>query len=411
MSTVGIAMSGGGITGIVAGLSAFNSLITRVYDATSKPDLVVSTVSGGTIGFGIHSNAGDKLTYQMYDSGISYDDANSEVVAEGEIWYANVVNYLNWAPFLTEGADKLGAMQSGWWTDVIDLMFWEGYSVHDYDIAGSDDFEWYANFALLEKDVCPISRNDDGVMKKAEEGLIYASMDMSSGEKVTANNATLEIKHDTVLDVMSYSSSFWAASIVEDKTQYFFLKGSISTGTLGGDDVYLNDGGIVDTTGIVTLLQKKVPKIVAFYNNNDPLESLSSIFAYLFGFEVTTDTMNSLEGWELGQVFDGGVYEEVLANLTDPTIMRAHLTGVQVMDNDYLGVGSYVLEEIMIFSNEYSEEFLDSFDNSEDLKNGLDENWPNNFPVSIPTFDCNMIAMKADWLVMKWEEELAALLA
>ena len=52
-----------------------------------------------------------------------------------------------------------------------------------------------------------------------------------------------------------------------------------------------------------------------------------------------------------------------------------------------------------------------SFDNSEDLKNGLDENWPNNFPVSIPTFDCNMIAMKADWLVMKWEEELAALLA
>ena len=166
------------------------------------------------------------MTYQMYDSGISYDDASSEVVADGEIWYANVVNYLNWAPFLTEGAaDKLGAMQSGWWTDVIDLMFWEGYSVHDYDIASSDDFEWHANFALLEKDVCPISRNDDGVMKKAEEGLIYASMDMSSGEKVTANNATLEIKHDTVLDVMSYSSSFWTASIVEDKTQYFFLKG------------------------------------------------------------------------------------------------------------------------------------------------------------------------------------------
>ena len=134
---------------------------------------------------------------------------------------------------------------------------------------------------------------------------------------------------------------------------------SISTGTLGGDDVYLNDGGIVDTTGIVTLLQKKVPKIVAFYNNNDPLESLSSIFAYLFGVEVTTDTMNSLEGWELGQVFDGGVYEEVLANLADPTILREHLTGGQVMDNEYLGVGSYVLEGIMIFSNEYSDEFLD----------------------------------------------------
>ncbi|GMI11836.1 hypothetical protein TrLO_g14758 [Triparma laevis f. longispina] len=414
MSTVGIALSGGGITGIVAGLSTFNSFVTRVYDASSKPNLIASTVSGGTIGFGIHANAGSKLTYQLYDSGISYDVANSEVKEDGKIWYANVVNYLNWAPFLTGEASErkttmTGAMQSGWWTDVIDLMFWEGYSIHDYDIAGSDLYNWHANFALLDKGVCPISRNDDGVMKKAEEGLVYASMDMSSGEKVAANNATLEIKHDTVLDVMSYSSSFWTASIVEDKTQYFFLKGSISTGTLGGEDVYLNDGGIVDTTGIVTLLQKKVPKIVAFYNNNDPLSSLSSVFAYLFGVEVETDTMNSLEGWELGQVFDSGLYEEVLTNLTDPTIMRAHLTNLQVMDNTFLGVEGYAVEEIMILSNEYSDEFLDSFNNAEDLKGGLDEKWPNQFPVSIPTFDCNMLAMKADWLVLKYEEELAAL--
>lgn len=213
MSTVGIALSGGGklggarfdnqnslssrqgvhlclpkspsprnqsgITGIVAGLSTFNSFVTRVYDASSKPNLIASTVSGGTIGFGIHANAGSKLTYQLYDSGISYDVANSEVKEDGEIWYANVVNYLNWAPFLTGEASErkttmTGAMQSGWWTDVIDLMFWEGYSIHDYDITGSDLYNWHANFALLDKVVCPISRNDDGVMKKAEEGLVYA---------------------------------------------------------------------------------------------------------------------------------------------------------------------------------------------------------------------------------------------
>jgi len=146
----------------------------------------VSTVSGGTIGKGIHVNAGDKLTYQYYDVSISYDDANSEIVEdEVHIWYANVVNYLNWASPLTGASDEgggggVGSLQVGWWTDVIDLMFWEGYSVHDYDIVGGDG-EWHANFALLDMGSCPIKVDDDQVMKKAEESLVYASMEMSQG--------------------------------------------------------------------------------------------------------------------------------------------------------------------------------------------------------------------------------------
>ena len=278
--------------------------------------------------------------------------------------------------------------------------------MHDYDIVSSADFGWHANFALLQKSACPVELNSDGSMKFAEENLVYASMDMRTGALIAANNAKLKIEHDTVLDIMGYSSSFWTASIVEDKAVYFLLKSAMVEGNLAGDAVYLNDGGIIDTTGIVTLLQRRVPKIISFYNNNDPLESLSSCFSYLFGVAANTDKMNSLEGHQLGKVFDDELYNEVFANLTDPNIMRAHLTDVVVESNEFLGISLYVLESLTIFSNEYSNEFLDSFDHSDDLKIHLDDRWPNNFPVGIPTFDTNMIAMKADWLVMRYEREL-----
>ena len=91
--------------------------------------------------------------------------------------------------------------------------------------------------------------------------------------------------------------------------------------------------------------------------------------------------------------------------------MRARLTSVHVSDNSYLGVSGYVLDDLIVFSNEYSDMFLDSFVNADDLRAGLDEKWPNQFPVSLSTFDCNMLAMKADWLVLKYKDELSSLLS
>ena len=294
---------------------------------------------------------------------------------------------------------------------MIDLMFWEGYSVHDYDIGGGGDRAWYANFALIDKSRCPIERDSDGVMSGADDALTYASMEMNEGTLRAANNETLGLKHSTPLDVMGYSSSFWTAGIVEaSKAKYFLLHESISTGSLGSTTVYLNDGGLVDTTGIVTLLQLQTPKIVAFYNNNDPLSSLSSVFSYLFGVGAATDTMNSLEGPELGAVFPEELYGEFISNLTDPNVMRATLSDVPVSDNSYLGVSGYSLSSLVVFSNEYSDAFLDSFDDAAELRGGLDERWPNQFPVSLSAFDSNMLAMKADWLVVKYAEELEALL-
>jgi len=417
---LGVALSGGGVTGILGGVCALHALdVHAPYPATAT----VSTVSGGTIGKGVHVNAGERLGYVAYDSGIEGGAAGSDEVADGRVWFGNIVNYLNWIPMITSTGISTGtttgattgtdysSVQSGWWANAIDLAFWEGYGVHDYDITGggADDATWFANFALIGMEVCPIERDGEGVMVDAEKSLVHAAMNMNTGAISSASDLELSLKHSSVLDVMAYSSSFWTASILEDKTQYFFLKGTIPTGDLGGSDVYLNDGGIVDTTGIVTLLQQQTDTIVSFYNNNDPLATLNSTFADLFGVDVATDTMNSLEGSVLGQVFDEELFPAVIANLTDGNVLRARLSNVKVRDNSFLNVKRYVVKELIIFSNEYSDEFVDSFQDAS-IKANLDKEWPNSFPVSMPVLDANMLCMFNDWKVQKYKEELEAVI-
>lgn len=126
--------------------------------------------------------------------------------------------------------------------------------------------------------------------------------------------------------------------------KYEVGKLSLSTGILGGKPVYLTDGalagwgrrecagGIVDTTGIVAHLQQKASRIVAFYNNNDDLTVLNSSFGYLFGVLGETDSQNSIEGWELAQVFDSSLFAPVISNMTNGAILRARLSTVQVRE-------------------------------------------------------------------------------
>ena len=221
--------------------------------------------------------------------------------------FANIVHYLNWIPLPSRHlslSSLPSPLHSSWWTDAIDLALWEGYSVHDTDVTGGGegDGDWVANFVLVEKADCPLKLTGDGRMRAADRGLVYASMEMKSGDLRTATRGNLDLPHSSVLDVMAYSSSFWTAGILSSASSYFFLKGAIPTATLAAETVYLNDGGLVDTTGIVSLLQRKTDRVVAFYNNNEPLAKLNSTFANLFGVEEATDSMNSLERAELGQV-------------------------------------------------------------------------------------------------------------
>ena len=111
------------------------------------------------------------------------------------------------------------------------------------------------------------------------------------------------------------------------------------------------DGGVVDTTGIVGLLQKQTDHIIAFYNNNIPLSELESPIAYLFGVDVPTDLMNSILGPTLSQVFDSDLYLDVMSNMTNSKVGIAHLKDVSVLSNEVMGVESYVLKNLIIVSN------------------------------------------------------------
>ena len=68
----------------------------------------------------------------------------------------------------------------------------------------------------------------------------------------------------------AFSSAFWAAAIVESEAKYDLLKSQLITlpSERDGPQIVL-DGGMVETTGIASLLRHKATKVVALYNNNN----------------------------------------------------------------------------------------------------------------------------------------------
>lgn len=426
--TVGISHSGGGITGLLASMCVMNSLDMTYMDYNfTAPTVAYSTTSGGSIGYGIYANTGEawgNVYYPRYDSSISYADVTTELSTDEKIfWFANANAYLEDIIGGQGVGDNSNAYQSiiklpslptetGWWIDIIDACFYIGYGVHDYDIIPGTR-KWYVNFGQLKENKCPISVDSDtGVYPEAESSLYLMSMDVVDGTISSPQGWQIQ-DEVTTLDAMSYSSAFWAATIVESQIQYALMKSSLmSTEASGANDkkkeFYLMDGGLVDTTGIVAHLQQGTSSIIAFYSNNEDLEDICSPLAYLFGdSSYNTDSMNHLEGPVLGQVFaDTSLFSDVLANLTNPSILRARLTSVTVMDNAYLGISGYTLDSLLIFSNQYSENFVGSFED-EDIAENLDANFPNKFPVALPTLDANMLCMFNDYKVQMYKDEIA----
>mmetsp|Transcript_48421 Transcript_48421/g.135842 ORF Transcript_48421/g.135842 Transcript_48421/m.135842 type:complete len:451 (+) Transcript_48421:237-1589(+) len=443
--TVGLSFSGGGITGLLASTCVLNSLNTQ-FDTFSTNDLAFSTTSGGTIGYGIFTNAGppgtDAMYFPEYDTSMSYDDANTELTGGKDYWFANANSYLEFTASpkptakhrdvaLTLGANEtetagtsaamhkahsrmvgLGSAlpsTSGWWRLAIDTCFYLGYGIHDYDITpGTRD--WYVNMGLLKQNGCPISLDSDGVYEDASGKLWLAVMDMVPG--TIANPQGYAVTDDvSTLDAMSYSSAFWVASIVESSAQYLLLSNTLMSASAKKDgtekDFYWTDGGFVDTTGVVAHLQQQTSSIVTFYNNNDDLTELSAPWSFLFGvMGGGTDTMNHIEGPTLGQVFaDSSLWDDVYTNLTDGSILRATLSNVEILENSYLGTTAYTLDSLVIISNQYSDEFIDSFTDSQ-IKSKLDANFPNKFDVALPTLDANVLCMMQDYKVQTYADEL-----
>ena len=82
--TVGLSFSGGGITGLLASTCVLNSLNSHFPDFAPSTDVAFSTTSGGTIGYGIWTNAGESMFFPRYDVNVTYDDASSQLTEDKE---------------------------------------------------------------------------------------------------------------------------------------------------------------------------------------------------------------------------------------------------------------------------------------------------------------------------------------
>ena len=175
------------------------------------------------------------------------------------------------------------------------------------------------------------------------------------------------------------------------------------------------DGGAIDTTSIVQLLRVKTASIVAFYNNhNGGLGQDQAMFAYLFGIGDKTDDQNSLIGPQDAHVFNSTLYPDVIFNLTangtegveNPGI--AHLKDVRVLENAYLGVEEYMLDDLVIFSNTKQSAFAAEFTGDASISEALkkDLNFPDKLPTGMSTFEANALCLRSAWDIHRYTGEL-----
>ena len=91
---------------------------------------------------------------------------------------------------------------------------------------------------------------------------------------------------------------------------------------------------------------------------------------------------------------------------------HAQLTNVPVLANSYWGIEEpYVLESLLIVSNQRSEAVLDGLSSSRDgpaIRKKLDARWPNKFEVAMPTLDANLLCVFAGRKVQQLRDVLRA---
>jgi len=275
--------------------------------------------------------------------------------------------------------------------------------MHSVDNIISGNIPWISSFAVLHDD-------DQGIVSSSTKSLHHIVSDISNTGGSTCQDEKLQCpleqhtKHQprTLLDALSFTSAFWTAPLLS--SQYATLFDSFLLRT---NKTIVLDGGVVDTTGIVGLLQKQTDHIIAFYNNNIPLSELESPIAYLFGVNVTTDSMNSIFGPKLSQVFDSDLYAGVISNLTNSKVGIANLKDVNVFSNEVMGVESYVINNLIIVSNIMNDGF--ELDDSRIMKR-LSSSWPDNYMFVPPELDANTLCMFNDWKVRNNRELIEPIL-
>jgi len=303
-----------------------------------------------------------------------------------------------------------------WWEDLLDFVSKDLYKL-PVGRHNPGPHEFYANFGMLDASTCPTSRNSSTKSIPDASRVLYpGALELREGLFLSAGHPNVTLDEPmTNMDGISASAGFWAYLLLNNKLRYDTLHKAVESVEVHDDGegktVFLLDGGTVETTGIAQLLRKKLPKIVAFYNNNDDLVHMNSPFAFLFGNSSgIPNSMNTLEGPNLAHVFDGELYDQVMANLTSPTSGYVHLRNVAVRDAPFLGVEAYTLQDLVIFSNQRNTRFLAEFAD-QSIPQHLDKKFPNSFEVGMPTLDANTLCAFNAWKIWDQQDLLKALFA
>ena len=181
---VGIGHSGGGITGILCALCAQHAL-RRQHDPQVVDAAVVSTASGGTIGYLIHQSAlssdedGPLEFPPPLSCNVTYAQLSSRQIRQsGRIWWGKAIDFL---PTNEVGRNRTAPLGSsrrlddskGWWQDTINALFSIDYRISAASIGAARGINRHLiNAALLEASACPIKRNSSsGCMVGAESAL------------------------------------------------------------------------------------------------------------------------------------------------------------------------------------------------------------------------------------------------
>jgi len=320
---------------------------------------------------------------------------------------------------------------TGWWQDVMRALFEIGYSVSEANVGAARGVgDWIVNAVAVRASACPLHRDELNVMVDAASSLRHVTLtsaaESSSPLTFWGANVTLGASQRplSAIPAGAWSSCFFAAALMEDNAAYAAerLAEALGEGTListfahvddaAAERLYLADGGLLDTTGVVSLLRRGVTRILLNYINNEALaptnqtqSELSSI-AYLFGAHgVATDGQNALAGPTLSQVFPTALYEPVLTNLTTPGRLLARATRVPVLSNGYLGVTPYVLDELLIVSNALDPAFLAAFDDARIAK-AVSWQWPDQMPVGFGTLEANLLCQYERWKLARHADTL-----
>ena len=223
--SVGVAYSGGGVTGLLAAMCAHEALLALLPSALTGNATTFSTASGGTLGLLVHQstraarNHARPVEYPpALSANLTLEQMSSSKVPPGHSWWAAASRYI---PNVTTTAARrpaaLGGAKDGiWWQDVLATLLWLGYGVRE-DAATMDGLAVGINVAVLRAASCPIRRNaTSGTMLGAAAALQHGVVETSRGGAalrvhVGGGLRLRDAANVSLLQAGAWSSAFWAA--------------------------------------------------------------------------------------------------------------------------------------------------------------------------------------------------------